>query len=276
MPEVLDPGRYYGTLVRARTRGPFTLRITRYSGGESVPVHAHRLPYVCFVVQGAYRERSGNADVGCDTGTVVVHAGGTRHSDLFDPVGGICLNVSWDGDGGAALLRRAGRALPSGSWCSARILDLGNELADAALSRSLPREAAVEKKMGELVEAVVDESARTTGEEEPAWLPRVEARLDEASTVRELARLAGVHRTTLLRGFWRHRGASVRGSIRSRRLDRAVDALLHSDEPLADIAFRCGFTDQSHLCRALRSAMGTSPGRARHASCVQEAADGTG
>ena len=277
MAQVLDAGRYFGTLVRAWDLGTFSLQVTRYAGDESVPVHSHKLPYVCFVLHGAYRERSGAGDRGCDAGTVLVHAGGTRHSDRFDADGGVCLNVSWDGDGGAALLRRAGRALPAGSWRGARIERLAADLADAALARRAPADDVVEQRLGDLAEELVEESARRPDRGEPDWLERVETALrssSESPGVRELARIAGVHRTTLLRGFWRHRGSSVRAAIGRGRLDRAVEALLHTRDPLADVAQRCGFADQSHLCRSLRAAMGTSPARAR-ASCVQDAAGET-
>ena len=49
-----------------------------------------------------------------------------------------------------------------------------------------------------------------------------------------------------------------------RRIDMAKTYLLHSDLPLADIALRCGFADQSALNRSFRRLLQQSPGEWRH------------
>jgi AraC family transcriptional regulator len=48
-----------------------------------------------------------------------------------------------------------------------------------------------------------------------------------------------------------------------RRVDRAKTYLLHSDLPLADIALRCGFADQSALNKSFRRLLMQSPGEWR-------------
>ena len=48
-----------------------------------------------------------------------------------------------------------------------------------------------------------------------------------------------------------------------RRVDMAKTHLLHSDFPLADIALRCGFPDQSALNKSFRRLVGRSPGEWR-------------
>ena len=48
-----------------------------------------------------------------------------------------------------------------------------------------------------------------------------------------------------------------------RRVDRAKTYLLHSDLPLADIALRCGFADQSALNKSFRRLFKESPGKWR-------------
>lgn len=49
-----------------------------------------------------------------------------------------------------------------------------------------------------------------------------------------------------------------------RRVDMAKTYLLHSDLPLADIALRCGFADQSALSKSFRRLLNQSPGEWRH------------
>jgi len=51
-----------------------------------------------------------------------------------------------------------------------------------------------------------------------------------------------------------------------RRVNRAKTYLLHSDLPLADIALRCGFADQSALNKSFRRLLKQSPGQWRRAT----------
>jgi AraC family transcriptional regulator len=40
---------------------------------------------------------------------------------------------------------------------------------------------------------------------------------------------------------------------------------MHTDLPLADVAVRCGFADQSHFTKLFRRSIGVSPGSFRRA-----------
>jgi AraC family transcriptional regulator len=274
MSEVLGPGRYFGRLLRSSDDGAFSLTLTRYRAGEHLPTHVHERPYVCLVLEGDYRERRGDGESVCGAGTVVAHCGGAPHSDRFGARGGVCLNVAWNAEGGAELLRRCGRLLPEGSWRTPRLEALGADIALAASGRSLPSEDRIRRRMFALAEEILEVGATPPrARSEPPWLAELEreidARLERGLDLGGLARRAGVHRTTLLRAFRRHRGSSVRSAIRRRRLDRAIGEILGSRRPLAELAVDLGFADQAHLCRTLKAAAGTSPARLR-ASCVQE------
>jgi AraC-like DNA-binding protein len=50
-----------------------------------------------------------------------------------------------------------------------------------------------------------------------------------------------------------------------RRVEVAKSILLRDDVPLAEVAYRLGFADQSHFTRHFRRITGASPGRLRRA-----------
>ena len=50
-----------------------------------------------------------------------------------------------------------------------------------------------------------------------------------------------------------------------RRLERAKALMRRTNEPLAEIAYRVGFSDQSHLTSIFRRETGLTPGRYRAA-----------
>jgi AraC-like DNA-binding protein len=106
---------------------------------------------------------------------------------------------------------------------------------------------------------------RATGA--PSWLDAAEellrTRLCDCVPLRELADLVGVHPVHLARVFRVHYGVSVGEYGRRLRLEWAAAEVARSDTPLAVIAARAGFADQSHFTRLFRQRIGATPGAYR-------------
>ncbi len=67
------------------------------------------------------------------------------------------------------------------------------------------------------------------------------------------------------RSFKRTFGESPHSFVVRRRVDLAAQYMLTTDAFLSDIALRCGFTDQAHLCKHFRQAAGQTPAAWRRA-----------
>jgi AraC family transcriptional regulator len=67
------------------------------------------------------------------------------------------------------------------------------------------------------------------------------------------------------RAFKRTFGESPHAFLVRRRLELAAQYMLTTDAALSDIAFRCGFADQAHLCKQFRRAAGETPAAWRRA-----------
>jgi AraC family transcriptional regulator len=71
------------------------------------------------------------------------------------------------------------------------------------------------------------------------------------------------------RCFKRTFGESPHSFIMRRRVELAARYMLTTDAPLSDIALRCGFADQAHLCHNYRRAVGQTPAAWRRVHRVQ-------
>ena len=67
------------------------------------------------------------------------------------------------------------------------------------------------------------------------------------------------------RSFKRTFGESPHAFLVRRRVEFAAQYMLTTDATLSDIALRCGFTDQAHLCKHFRQAVGQTPAAWRRA-----------
>jgi AraC-like DNA-binding protein len=62
------------------------------------------------------------------------------------------------------------------------------------------------------------------------------------------------------RAFRQTFGQAPKSYVTSRRVLRAQELLIRSHEPLAQVALRCGLSDQSHFTRVFRRLVGVTPG----------------
>jgi AraC family transcriptional regulator len=77
--------------------------------------------------------------------------------------------------------------------------------------------------------------------------------------VRTLAASVKLSRCHFCRAFKRGLGVSPHAYIMRKRVQKAQELMLVTDEPLVRIALLCGLASQSHLCQIFRRVTGCSP-----------------
>jgi AraC-like DNA-binding protein len=83
---------------------------------------------------------------------------------------------------------------------------------------------------------------------------------EATSSLAMLERAVGLNRYELSRQFRKAYGTSPYRYQMMRRLERAR-TFLGQNESIAEVAYRCGFADQSHLTRQFKAAYGITPGQ---------------
>ncbi|WP_453958385.1 AraC family ligand binding domain-containing protein [Amorphus suaedae] len=91
----------------------------------------------------------------------------------------------------------------------------------------------------------------------------LDAHFDSDVTLADLAGVAGLSRTGLIRAFRTATGLTPHAWLTDRRVRAARSRLAAGASP-SDVALACGFYDQSHLNRAFKARVGVTPGAYRH------------
>jgi transcriptional regulator GlxA family with amidase domain len=99
-----------------------------------------------------------------------------------------------------------------------------------------------------------------------AWIKgELERNPGRVMTNAEIAEAAGCSVPWLQHLFKRHLGLYPVQAARQARVDRAIELLAETEEPVAVVAAMCGFVSPSHLSRVLQQRVGT------HASGLRKA-----
>ena len=117
---------------------------------------------------------------------------------------------------------------------------------------------------------VIDEGGRLLAWQARKVLAYIDSHIAGPIRVAELCALLQRSEAHFSRAFKRTFGASPHAFVIQRRLELAGQYMLQTEAPLSDIALRCGFTDQAHLCKHFRQATGETPGAWRRARRMQQ------
>lgn len=222
-----------------------------------VPTHTHAHAHLGFLLAGSCRETVGRRVYDYTPRHLVVKGAGESHHNEAGDSGTRFLIVDLDS------------TARTDDVVETRALFPDTELAPI-LRRMLaelraPDEVstlACDGLVLELLAGVARARARST-RAVPGWVPLagelIHDRAAEPLVFADLARELGVHPTHFARGFRRHFGRTPGEYLRSLRLARAMALLAETDRPLRAIARLAGFSDQSHLTRALRREIGLTP-----------------
>ena len=237
-----------------------------HSGGTVLDRHTHDDPSLCYVFVGRFTEESAGGVFDCGADTVKLTVAGDPHSNHFIAEESQGLRVDIDAARFAhapaiadLLARRifVPRAGLRGPMMRVRReMDANDEVSPLV----------VEGLLLEVLARLAREATKGGGAP-PSWLIRardlVESLYTTGLSVGSIAAEVGVPDILLARLWRREFGASIGERVRELRVAQAAHELRTTDEPLTEIATRCGFYDQSHFTNAFRRARGVSPARFR-------------
>jgi len=255
----LEPKTFMGKRRRHWSSADLCVDISYYSAGTAFPQHGHVDPFFCFVLDGSCEEKAHGRREALRPGSLVYHPAGFEHSNHWHEAGR-CMHVEfvqsfYDGID-PTRLSDSGMQVIGGRGC-----DIARNIYNELLHVDSASGIAFEGLALVLLAETIRESMRET--KIPRWLYNVRERLLEeymaAPPLRQMAAEISVHPTYLATSFQQHFGVTMGEFIRLRRIERAREMLVHSEEPLSAVAQSLGFSDQSHFGRIFKKQTGLTP-----------------
>jgi AraC family transcriptional regulator len=98
----------------------------------------------------------------------------------------------------------------------------------------------------------------------------INANVSGAISLPQMASACGLSVSHFATAFRHSTGVTPHRWLMARRVDRAKDLMRSTEAPLAEIALKCGFSEQSHFTRVFSQTTGTTPAQWRQESKTRQ------
>lgn len=256
----LSKGKYMGKVAKKLNVGGNIFSTTYYfENNENCDWHYHENPHISFIFEGEDYSESiySSSNKSFENGVTFYHAG-EKHR--------------WVKQG--PFSKSANIELGSGFYNKN---NLSESQLNAAITRSIDTKFLMLKIQQEillndqtsstciqtLLFELVSQSNKTFGNATPKWVSRLDEILDdrwnENLSLKELSIETGVHPITISKHFRKYFSCTLGEYLRKLKVNKSISLIKNSDLTLTDIAFQCGFSDQSHFTRTFKSYVGFLP-----------------
>ena len=253
----LENGKYLGSNKRSWDANGILVRETEYHNKVFEGWHYHKNYHLTFILQGGNREQRKNKELEALPGEIVFYESGELHRNFNTKHPSRNINIEietrffsgYDLDvtsfTAATLSYTNAKFALLKTYYECLTMDEGSQTAIHALLLSLMTSS--------------DKIEKTDSH----WIKLVREilndRWNEQIPLREIANLVQVHPVTVSKFFPKYFKCTLGQYVRRLRIDKATILLRTSQLSLTEIAYQCGFFDQSHFIRVFRQTTGFLP-----------------
>jgi AraC family transcriptional regulator len=258
-----------GAALRSVAVGTVRVLDVSYRPLLRVGRHEHEHGYLCLVASGSFDESWRTSNRRGVPGSFYYYPDQVMHRGRYHERGARVLHLEIAAGDVAALCPGAGdAAVPFGDLRATRAAALTWQLLRELDGGATGDELAVESLVAEILAETFGVPPRRR-RPAPSWLDRVEEILRDrhgaSSGLTAIAAEVGRHPSHVARDYRRHTGSTLGQRARRLRVARAAQAIADGGLSLAQVAQEAGFADQSHMGRAFKALMGTTPAAFRRA-----------
>jgi AraC family transcriptional regulator len=258
---VLEKGNFLGEIRRFSHNGGITTSVTDYLEGDVKAdcMHFHKHPNIYFVIRGGSVETCRRQQHERLAGSVVFYRAGEPHRNIRKGFPGKSINVEIELDALARyhitepLIEAAVRT------------NINSPFVMLAMYRELQiNDADTSASLQMLVLDTITSSIKLLSTHKwPDWIKQVREilhdRPGENISLDELSVLTRVNPITICKHFSGYFGCTLGDYVRKLKIAKALGLVKNTRMPLTEIAFECGFADQSHFIRNFKRYTGMLP-----------------
>lgn len=254
----LGTGESTGKIVNSLSINGAIINTTHYSVEEcGQGMHYHENPHICFLFQGEDIESRNNHSYRRKTGDIYFYFAGEKHASLSRKSISKHTNIEF----GEAFLRKY-------DLSESRIeRAVKNNLDAKFLTLKIQREMLINDDCSHLsIQTLllnIIDSSESINETAPKWIKQLDEllndRWNEKIILEEIAVAVEKYPTTISKYFRKYFSCTLGEYLRKIRIYKSFPLIKNSQMPLTEIAFHCGFADQSHFTRNFKELTGFLP-----------------
>lgn len=257
---ILDTAKYLGSNLACHDTNGIWVSLTQYTK-DNLPnchLHAHQNPHLTFMLQGGTVEKRKNGEYERTAGEIVFFRAGEPHQNSKTPIGSKNINFEFE----PAFFTRYGITDPVIQETTFKKPDAKFSLLKA-YNELVIGDSFSGDSINMLLINLMYPPAKTGNKNLPAWAIRIKEllhdRWNEQVTLQELSSVAGVHPITISKHFPLYFSFTLGQYMRVLKTEKALTLIKSSSRSLLDIAYECGFADQSHFTRTFKQITGFLP-----------------
>ncbi|NAS31899.1 helix-turn-helix domain-containing protein [Flavobacteriaceae bacterium R38] len=256
---ILNAGEYTGDISNRITIDGSIITNTLYSNKKSYPDwHYHDNLHICFVFQNGKAETRNNSLYTQKGGSIFFYHAEEKHRWISSGPISKSANIEI----GRAFLKKyelsefdIKTAIQNNIDAKALILKIQKEM-------SFNNDRNDSTILSLLLELVSYSKASYNGTL-PNWVTTLNELLhdnwNEQLSLAEMAQIAGVHPVTISKFFKKYFSCTLSEYQRKLKVNKSIQLIKNTEIPLSQIAFHCGFADQSHFIRNFKEMTGFLP-----------------
>ncbi len=257
--EILQKGEYTGDIIRRLNIDDTIITNTLYSTKKNNPGwHYHENFHICFVFQGGKADTKKQTSFTKKGGSIFSYHSGEQHRWVSSDVISKSANIEI----GTDFLKTyqldensIKEALYNNIDSKALILKIQNEM----LNENAHNSTAINSLLLNLITKTTDISQIGI----PKWVIVLNELLydnwNTPMTLNQMGSIVGVHPITISKYFRKYFNCTLGEYLRKLKIEKSIKLIKDSSMSLSEIAFYCGFADQSHFIRNFKSMTGFLP-----------------
>jgi AraC family transcriptional regulator len=255
---ILNKGEYTGEIVQRREIDGSTITNTLYSEKESTSDwHYHENLHISFVFQGGKAETKNKSLYTAKDGSIFFYHAEEMHRWISNRPSSKSANIEISN----SFLKQYDlnafdiqNAIASNISAKTLILKMQNELLFEDQNSLSSLQTLLLDLVGTQAEGI---------QSHPKWVSTLRQLLhdqwNEVQSLTEISLIVGAHPVTISKNFRKYFGCTLGEYQRKLKIEKSIALIKDPDLSLSEVAFQCGFADQSHFIRNFKTLTGFLP-----------------